>query len=39
MQRKGAQPGQPQKAASSSAQPEKAQPSTPASTQATAAAH
>jgi cytoskeletal protein CcmA (bactofilin family) len=39
MQRKGAQPGQQQKAASSSAQPEKAQASTPASTQATAAAH
>jgi cytoskeletal protein CcmA (bactofilin family) len=40
MQRKGAQPGQQQqKAASSSAQPEKAQTSTPASTQATAAAH
>jgi cytoskeletal protein CcmA (bactofilin family) len=39
MQRKGAQPGQQQKAASSSAQPEKAQTSPAASPQATAAAH
>jgi cytoskeletal protein CcmA (bactofilin family) len=39
MQRKGAQPGQQQQKASSSVQPEKVQTSTPASTQATAAAH
>jgi cytoskeletal protein CcmA (bactofilin family) len=43
MQRKGAQPaqgqGQQKAAAASSPQPEKAQTSTPASTQATAAAH
>jgi cytoskeletal protein CcmA (bactofilin family) len=39
MQRKGAQPGQQQKPASSSAQPEKAQTSPAASPQATAAAH